>query len=813
MLNKLLLRQIQKHLGTDTIHTDYLYLFQAISESYDHYEREHKLLERAIDLSSSEMIVLNKELSEETRKLKGAHREMETLFENIEEVFFSIDVKSEVLIQMSQACRKIYGYPASDFFLKPDLWREVIHPGDREVTDRHFVDLHKGKNIICEYRIFRSDGAERWVETKIIPTMDGNGKLVRIDGITNDITTKKQAEIMLVESEKKYRHVFDNPFLGVAIGTLDGFVTNANEKFCSILGYSKDEILNMHFSRFTCSLDVQAENLLIEKMARGEIDGYNLEKRYVTKSGLIIWVELSITCVRNENKQRQFVLASVQDITIRKRTEKSLLESQANLRNILENTETAYVLLDNLANILTFNKVAQRMAMSQGGGMLVEGRNYIDISYEKSSLKSTIEELLRTGNEVKYETAYIQTDMSVKWYYISMHPIFDANNAILGLSIAATDITDRKKKEIQIKQHNERYKLVTKATKDVIWDWNILGRKFYRSANFKRRYGYSYSNENTPNNSWMFNIHEDDKERVSISIEQTLKEPSTTLWENQYRYYRANGEIAHIEDRAYIVRDRNKKPIRMVGAMRDITDEKKLSIERDKITADLLQRNRDLEQFAYIISHNLRLPVSNIIGLVNLIHSSTTTLSKKDYEHCLAGLLTSTNKLDDVIKDLNNILQLRQRIDKERKINICFSELIQDIQIGIADLIRKENVKIVTNFQVDHIVTLKSYIYSIFFNLISNSVKYRNGKDPLIEIASERKKNKIVLTFKDNGMGIDLEAQSSKIFGLYNKFHTETEGKGVGLYMTKTQVELLGGQISVKSAINKGTEFRIELNS
>ena len=102
-------------------------------------------------------------------------------------------------------------------------------------------------------------------------------------------------------------------------------------------------------------------------------------------------------------------------------------------------------------------------------------------------------------------------------------------------------------------------------------------------------------------------------------------------------------------------------------------------------------------------------------------------------------------------------------------------------------------------------------MYSIFFNLISNSIKYRNGQAPVIQISSKKINNKIILRFKDNSMGIDLSAHASKIFGLYHKFHTHKEGKGMGLYMTKTQVEILGGNISVKSAVGQGADFTIEL--
>jgi len=106
---------------------------------------------------------------------------------------------------------------------------------------------------------------------------------------------------------------------------------------------------------------------------------------------------------------------------------------------------------------------------------------------------------------------------------------------------------------------------------------------------------------------------------------------------------------------------------------------------------------------------------------------------------------------------------------------------------------------------------LKPYLYSIFFNLISNSIKYRRQEvHSIIEISSRLQKNKIELIFTDNGMGIDLKKNAGQIFGLYKRFHSNIEGKGMGLFMVKTQVETLGGKINVSSEENSGTEFKIE---
>ncbi len=241
----------------------------------------------------------------------------------------------------------------------------------------------------------------------------------------------------------------------------------------------------------------------------------------------------------------------------------------------------------------------------------------------------------------------------------------------------------------------------------------------------------------------------------------------------------------------------------------DITERKIGEIERNKITDDLIQRNRDLEQFSYIISHNLRAPVSNIMGISELLFSSDLTLV--ELQKLNQGLNDSVHSLDQVIKDLVHILQTKREIN-EQTTDVKFISLVEDIETSIHSLISKENVVIEKDFsECGGMTTIKSYLYSVFYNLITNSIKYKKPDiAPILSIKSRKTANSIQLFFKDNGLGIDLERQGEQIFGLYKRFHFHTEGRGLGLYMVRTQVEALGGKISIESELGIGTEFEIE---
>lgn len=225
-------------------------------------------------------------------------------------------------------------------------------------------------------------------------------------------------------------------------------------------------------------------------------------------------------------------------------------------------------------------------------------------------------------------------------------------------------------------------------------------------------------------------------------------------------------------------------------------------------TQRLESANIDLEQFSYIVSHNLRAPVANILGLSDLINDSQYPAEVRDSLY--KQLMENIYRMDEVIKDLNTILRVKNRTDQSKEV-VHLDQLIQTITSSIGHLIKKDDVQVVTDFMaVSELYTVRTYLYSIFYNLISNSIKYRHqNRAPLISISSHHRDTKVILRVRDNGMGMDLGMDKEKLFGLYKRFHTHVEGKGLGLFMVRSQVEMLGGEISVESKLDQGTEFCI----
>ena len=230
-------------------------------------------------------------------------------------------------------------------------------------------------------------------------------------------------------------------------------------------------------------------------------------------------------------------------------------------------------------------------------------------------------------------------------------------------------------------------------------------------------------------------------------------------------------------------------------------------MEVSKRTNELVEYNQQLEQFAFIAAHNLRAPVARILGLGQLIQMLEST-SEKD--EIYPKLVRAAEELDGVVKDLNTILAFRKNSESLVTV-VDFVTEVSKIRVTLEREIANTHAVITTDFaQVETIRTVKPYLESILYNLISNAIKYRvPDRTPVIHIKTEKSENEICLTVSDNGLGIDMAAFRDKLFTLYSRFHIHLEGKGLGLYLVKTQITALGGRIEIESEVNKGSTFRV----
>lgn len=225
-----------------------------------------------------------------------------------------------------------------------------------------------------------------------------------------------------------------------------------------------------------------------------------------------------------------------------------------------------------------------------------------------------------------------------------------------------------------------------------------------------------------------------------------------------------------------------------------------------EMNQELISHNNNLQQFSYTISHNLRGPVASLQGLFSLLNQKELGESNKElFQH----FNNSIKALDGTIKDLSHIIELKNDVSSVRDKVSLPAELNQIKTLLQREIIEQE-VTITHSFGVTEFESVKPMVHSILYNLISNAIKYRSYERPLvITLRSQKIGKQIQLEVQDNGLGIDLVQFKDKLFGLYKRFHTHTEGKGLGLFLVKLQVESLGGNIKVSSKPGVGSTFII----
>ncbi len=491
----------------------------------------------------------------------------------------------------------------------------------------------------------------------------------------------------------------------------------------------------------------------------------------------------------------------------------------------------------------------------------------------------------------------------------------------------------------EIKESNERYDIVAKATSDTIWDWKIQEDDFIWNKGIQGVFGYKKEDVGKTSKWWFDRIHPEDSIKMSIKLYSFI-EQKTEKWQDEYRFKCADGTYKYVFDRGFLVKDEDGTAIRMIGAIqdvtkqkeeeqrlklletvitqtkdaviiteseksdktiptivfvnpaftemtgyksqevigktpivfmgrksvkndisklskalkgreefkfetlnhkkngeeywvnfsmipitnqegnhshwisiqRDITEEKKQEKEKEQLIRELTQNNKDLKQFSYITSHNLRAPLSNLTGLLNLMHEYP--VENPELREIINGFSTSTNLLNETINDLVKVVIIKDNpsIDKEE---VLIKDVFENVFNQLSYLISLHRPILKIELEKVSILNInKAYLESILLNLFTNAIKYRSPKRILrIFVSSKEVNNMIVLTFKDNGIGIDLERNRDKIFGLYQRFHNYSDSKGLGLYLVKSQVESMGGTISVESEVDKGTTFTIIFKS
>jgi PAS domain S-box-containing protein len=253
--------------------------------------------------------------------------------------------------------------------------------------------------------------------------------------------------------------------------------------------------------------------------------------------------------------------------------------------------------------------------------------------------------------------------------------------------------------------------------------------------------------------------------------------------------------------------DENGVCTNFIDVKKDVTERMEKQEQLQALTNVTADQNKRLLNFTYIVSHNIRSHSANLTGLINLIDQTEDEEEKQDLFNMLK---TSTHKLEETIQNLNEIISVQNNLNQAKSV-LNLKQEIERTFLVVNDVILESKVQI-KNEVADNInlEVIPAYLDSILLNLITNAIKYRSPeRQPVIELSTETEGEYLVLLVKDNGLGLDLQKFKDKLFGMYKTFHNNPNSRGIGLFITKNQIEAMNGKVEVESQVNVGTTFKI----
>lgn len=392
---------------------------------------------------------------------------------------------------------------------------------------------------------------------------------------------------------------------------------------------------------------------------------------------------------------------------------------------------------------------------------------------------------------------------------VSVTPVLDEQGYCCQLVGVVHDLTKEKHVEKALRLSNERFAYALKATTDAIYDWTIGDDTLYWGEGFEKLFGHHLTENPTPFSKWANYVHPDDSPRVVAGLRHAAFETTHLFWQEEYRFQRADGSWAEVFDRGYLMRDAAGQAWRMIGAMQDITARKRAERQQQLLAEKLIGQNADLQQFTYIVSHNLRAPLANALGFSDLL--GRVDKDSEVFDVSLRSLRASLRLLDEVLTDVNDILSVRDEQAGYRPEPVALAAVCQQALLSLQETLQATGGQLHCQIAEElRVVGSRAYFHSVFHNLISNAIKYRADARPLrVDIVATATAAGLTILVRDNGSGFDRERAGDSVFQLYRRFHVGQSGRGIGLYLVRAHTEAMGGQVAVTSRPDEGTEFTL----
>lgn len=697
-----------------------------------------------------------------------------------------------------------------------DFLLTLVHPDDIDTLQNAMEEGIKTKDFKkFRHRRIGNNGAIRTLEITGEFIFNDKGEATELIGTSQDVTDSITKETELIEKNYALNFAEEIAKIGNWKMTLKDQNIIWSDYMYQIFEIEKGAILTPETSLSKIHPEDLEEVLKTREQIFKTKTFQKHRHRIINKDGSISTIEIIGKVILDKFGEVQEIRGTIQDITESIKREQEIQEKNQNL-NIGEQMAMIgswqwnpftdeFKWSDNLYKIFGF-ELGTKISYE-----LLETYVHPD---DREKVFNLSKEFISTKKITKHSYRIVLKNGNVRDLETIGQAILDDHNNLIKFIGTVQDVTVRLQNEKVIIEKNQMLHLAEELSKIGSWKWNIVSGKLNWSDNLYRIFGYEIGFE-ISFNLYETHIHQDDVLFITKTIKKII---NTKVFKKfTHRIKRKDGTIRSLEVIGEVIVNSNGEVIELLGSCQDITEQKNAQLkilEANKrlknSTIELTATNKQLAEFNHITSHNLRSPVSNLNALMGLYKDPAHEDIREDL---LDKFETVINHLTLTLDTLVETLKVKQLNNKVTQ-NLSFEQTLNKTKEILAAEIIQNQAIIKSDFaSVSKISYNQTYLDSIFLNLLSNAMKYKsNDRIPEIEIVSKKVNDSIELSFKDNGLGIDLKKHGDKLFGLNKVFHRHPDAKGIGLYLTKAQVEAMGGSISAESEVNVGTTFTITLN-
>lgn len=534
----------------------------------------------------------------------------------------------------------------------------------------------------------------------------------------------------------------------------------------------------------------------------------------------MIWVEGNATPQKLEDGSILWH-GYIQDVSRRRKVEEKLEISEKAFRGNFENAGIGMALFNKDGQWIKINKrITEMVGYSEEELQKITFREITHPEDLETDLALLDELISGKRDHYQLEKRYYHKNGEVVYIILVASMVKNNDGEILFFVTQIIDITNLKLAEQKLSSALSKNQAILHASSEVsIISTNLEGIITDFNKGAERMLGYKAEELIGKFTPHVLHVDDEIDERgkeFSVKFNTNVDNFNVLFFEAQkgltstreWHYKRKDGSIFPVLLSITSIMQGNKIS-GYLGVATDISQLKKAEEEIRSLLLITQDKNDRLNNFAHIVTHNLRSHAAGILGMLELIKFEEKDIFEHEY---LQLLDKSSLNLKKTIENLNEIVKQSFTITGDLKL-INLHDAIEQNIISLLSTSNKNKVNVINKVDKSvEIKTIPAYLDSIILNFISNGIKYSDkNKNSYVKIFCEKLNDKILIGFEDNGLGIDLETHAPQLFGMYKTFHEHKDSRGVGLFITKNQIETMGGSVQVESKVGEGTTFKVYL--